>query len=529
MKLSSLFGNIPHFTSALLTPAALVVLSLAVAAQTGTAAGAKSQAALNLKPTPTPTPTPTPAAAPAQSPAPLKVGPLTVSGSLRLRFESWDWFDAPGHQDSYNFGAGVLRLAVGQQREKVEWQVEGAFPLLVGLPDNAVAPAPQGQLGLGAAYFAANGRRDGAAILKQAFVRFKGFGGQANSLKVGRFEFNDGAEVMPADVTLAIVKRDHVTQRLIGTFGFTHVGRSFDGAQYSYNTKRDNFTLFAARPTEGVFQLSANRQLDVDLYYAAYTRQTQAKKAAGEARAFVIHYHDGRRVPKIDNRPASLRAADTENIRVTTVGGHHISAIKAGAGVVDTLVWGAAQFGRWGALGHRAGALAVEGGYQFRGKAVERIKPWVRAGYFRSTGDGDANDATHATFFQMLPTPRIYARFPFYNLMNNEDLFGQLRLKPHAKVGVRVDVHHVRLSSTRDSWYLAGGAFQKNTFGFAARPSGGRKSLATLVDASVDYNVTPRTTLSLFVSGARGGDVAGGIYPTGRNARFALVELTQRF
>jgi hypothetical protein len=526
MKSYPLSRTFYQFTSAFFLLVALVGLPPGVAAQTG-AADAKPQSALNLKPTPTPSPTPTPA--PAQSPAPLKVGPLTVSGSLRLRFESWDWFDAPGYQDNYNFGAGVLRLAVGQQREKIEWQVEGAFPLLVGLPDNAIAPAPQGQLGLGAAYFAANGRRDGAAILKQAFVRFKGFGGQANSLKVGRFEFNDGAEVMPSDATLAVVKRDHITQRLIGTFGFTHVGRSFDGAQYAYNTKRDNFTLFAARPTEGVFQLDANRQLDIDLYYAAYTRQMQAKKVVSEARAFMIHYHDGRRVLKIDNRPATLRAADTENIRLTTVGGHHIGAIKAGAGVVDTLVWGAAQFGRWGALDHRAGAIAVEGGYQFTGKAVERIKPWVRAGYFRSTGDGDAADSTHGTFFQMLPTPRIYARFPFYNLMNNEDVFGQLRLKPHAKVGVRVDVHHVRLSSARDSWYLAGGAFQRDTFGFAARPSGGRKSLATLVDASVDYNLTPRTTLSFFVSGVRGGDVAGGIYPTGRNARFALVELTQRF
>jgi hypothetical protein len=526
MKSYPLSRTFYQFTSAFFLLVALVGLPPGVAAQTG-AADAKPQSALNLKPTPTPSPTPTPA--PAQSPAPLKVGPLTVSGSLRLRFESWDWFDAPGYQDNYNFGAGVLRLAVGQQREKIEWQVEGAFPLLVGLPDNAIAPAPQGQLGLGAAYFAANGRRDGAAILKQAFVRFKGFGSQANSLKVGRFEFNDGAEVMPSDATLAVVKRDHITQRLIGTFGFTHVGRSFDGAQYAYNTKRDNFTLFAARPTEGVFQLDANRQLDIDLYYAAYTRQMQAKKVVSEARAFMIHYHDGRRVLKIDNRPATLRAADTENIRLTTVGGHHIGAIKAGAGVVDTLVWGAAQFGRWGALDHRAGAIAVEGGYQFTGKAVERIKPWVRAGYFRSTGDGDAADSTHGTFFQMLPTPRIYARFPFYNLMNNEDVFGQLRLKPHAKVGVRVDVHHVRLSSARDSWYLAGGAFQRDTFGFAARPSGGRKSLATLVDASVDYNLTPRTTLSFFVSGVRGGDVAGGIYPTGRNARFALVELTQRF
>ena len=58
---------------------------------------------------------------------------------------------------------------------------KGAFPLLVNLPTRAIAPAPQGQLGLGASYFAASGKQDGSAILRQAFVRFKGLGGDKPS------------------------------------------------------------------------------------------------------------------------------------------------------------------------------------------------------------------------------------------------------------------------------------------------------------------------------------------------------------
>jgi hypothetical protein len=50
------------------------------------------------------------------------------------------------------------------------------------------------------------------------------------------------------------------------------------------------------------------------------------------------------------------------------------------------------------------------------------------------SGDGNPNDNTHGTFFQVLPTPRPYARFPFFNMMNNEDTFGMLILRPHAKV-----------------------------------------------------------------------------------------------
>lgn len=110
-------------------------------------------------------------------------------------------------------------------------------------------------------------------------------------------------------------------------------------------------------------------------------------------------------------------------------------------------------------------------------KAVAKLNPWVCGGYFRRTGDGNPTDGTHNTHFQMLPTPRIYARMPFYNMMNNEDVFVQLRLKPHAKLALRTDLRHLRLSNERDLWYLSGGAFQRNTFGFVVRPSNGSKNM----------------------------------------------------
>ncbi len=478
-----------------------------------------------------PSPSPTPAAKPVTSPAPIKLGRVTLSGSLRLRFESWDWFESNTAENNYNFGAATLRVSLSQQLEKFEWQLEAAAPLLIGLPDNAIAPAPQGQLGLGAAYSAANGRQDGSIFIKQGFIRFKGLGGDnASSLKLGRFEFNDGTEIMPSDASLATIKRDHISQRLIGTFGFTHVGRSFDGVHFFRNAKVGNFTFVGARPTEGVFQLRGWNEVDVDFYYGAFTKPMKRKTSESDFRIFALHYHDGRRVLKTDNRSAALRTADNEKIRLTTVGGHYIGVAKAGSGKADVLVWGAGQFGEWGALDHRAGAVAAEAGYQFGGnKAADKIKPWVRAGYFRSTGDGDPNDGTHETFFQILPTPRIYARFPFFNAMNNEDAFVQLRLKPHAKLGLRTDVHYLRLSSKRDLWFVGGGAFQQKTFGYVGRPANGSKALGVLADFSADFSITPATILTFYLAGVRGGEVAKSIYPDGENSRFAYLELTKRF
>lgn len=476
---------------------------------------------------------PTPSSPPAAKPAsvPIKLGKLTLSGSLRLRFESWDWFETTAAENSYNFGAAVLRLSLSQQFEKFEWQVEGAFPVLIGLPENAIASAPQGQLGLGANYFAANGRQDGSVFIKQAFIRFKGIGGdKASSLKLGRFEFNDGTETTPADASLATIKRDHIAQRLIGTFGFTHIGRSFDGVQFVRNAKVGNFTFVGARPTEGVFQLRGWNELDVDFYYGAFTKPIKRKTSESEFRLFALHYHDGRRVLKTDNRSAVLRTADSEKIRLTTVGGHYIGVTKAGSGKADLLFWGAGQFGEWGKLNHRAAAIAAETGYQFGGnKTADKVKPWVRAGYFRSTGDGDPNDGTHGTFFQILPTPRIYARFPFFNSMNNEDAFVQLRLKPHAKLALRTDLHRLWLSSERDLWFVGGGAFQQKTFGYVGRPANGNKTLGTLADVSADISLTPTAVLTVYVAGVRGGAVAKSIYPEGGNSRFAYLELTKRF
>lgn len=469
------------------------------------------------------------AASSASAPKPLHVGSVTLSGSLRGRAENWRWFETPSGVSDYTFGAFLLRLSLGQKSDRFEWQVEGIFPALIHLPTNAIPPAPQGQLGLGASYFAANGRQDASAVFRQGFLRFKGiFGDAASSLRIGRFEFADGAEVAPTDATLAALKRERIAQRLIGPFGFTHIGRGFDGLQYMRNTKTNNFTFVAVRPTEGVFQLRSLHHLDVDFYYGAFTRQLRRKDSQEEARVFVLHFHDGRRVLKTDNRPQAVRAVDSRNIRLTTIGGHYLGVFGKGEGKADLLFWGAAQFGHWGVLDHRAGAIAVEGGYQF----AARWKPWLRAGYFRSTGDGNPNDGDHTTFFQVLPTPRIYARFPFFNLMNNEDAFGEFLFKPVPRLSVRTDVHHLRLSNSLDLWYTGGGAFQRGTFGFVGRPSGGNSTLGTLFDGSFDYDLTSRTVLTFYAGGARGGGVQASIYPAGGSAPVAHLiyfEFVQRF
>ena len=192
-----------------------------------------------------------------QAPEPLKLGDVTMTGTLRTRLYVWDWFQPTSGNNEYAYSGDILRLNFAEKLRGWDWDAELAVPFLLGMPTNATAAAPQGALGLGANYYSANGNNQYSAMVfaKQLYARFKGLGAsEANSLQVGRFEFNDGTELTPKNATLATLKRDRVSQRLIGTFGFSDVGRSFDGVRYSFAKPTDNFTFVAATPTRGVFQ-----------------------------------------------------------------------------------------------------------------------------------------------------------------------------------------------------------------------------------------------------------------------------------
>ena len=447
--------------------------------------------------------------------------PVSITGSIRSRLEKWDWFEADA-DNSYVYSGNLIRFGFSQTRKWLDWQIEFGAPVLLGLPDDAVAPGNQGQLGMGANYFVGNDRSRNAGMVfpKQAFLRWKA---AAHAVRFGRFEYSDGTETTPPDATLAWLKRERITQRLIGPFGFTHVGRSFDGAHFTWNRKGMNFTALGALPTRGVFQVDGWGNLHVALGYAALTGNHAGKNRTTDWRVLGMYYHDWRRVVKTDSRPSSVRSSDLANIRIGSFGGHVLHRI----GQADLMFWGVVQTGTWGVLHHRANAWSVEAGWQ--PKLLSPLKPWIRAGYHRGSGDKDPMDDKHGTFFQVLPTPRPYARFPFFNLMNNEDLMGMLVLRPHPSVTVRGEVHGLRLENRSDLWYLGGGAFQPWTFGYIGRTTNGNRGLATLYDISADYNLNRHWTISGYFGHAQGHSVTQSIYPKGKDGNLGYVEVTSRF
>ncbi len=461
---------------------------------------------------------------------PIELGPVTFTGSVRDRVENWGWFAPNSGNPNYTLDDATIRLGIGQNIESLDWMFEIEIPVLLNLPTNAVAPGAQGQLGLGASYYVANDKERNAAFLfpKQLFVRFHHvFGAAGATLQLGRFEFFDGAEVKSMDPTVAAIKRERIQQRLIGTFAFTDVLRAFDGFHYAYDNPSVNYTLVGAVPTRGVFQVDGWGWNDVAFGYGAMTRQLHTASTTGEFRLFGIYYDDFRSVIKTDNRPLAVRAADQADLRIWTLGGHYVNALKTAAGVFDVMGEGAFQFGDWGIQQQRAGMFDLEAGFQ--PKILRRLTPWIQGGYYYGSGDKNPKDDIHGTFFQLMPTTRAYARFPFFDMENNVDRFGILTLHPHPRFSIHTEAHSLRLVSGADLWYTGGGVFQPWTFGYQGRAGNGSTSLANLYDVNVDVTLNSHFSISPYYGYALGKSVIRSVYPNGANGHLAFLEANYRF
>jgi len=412
-------------------------------------------------------------------------GKINIDFTEEARVESWSTFDdgTPNRDDSYTFTSSKMRLGVGAKSRLVEGYLQLHWTQFFGLPDDAM-------YGLGALYYGHNraeygGSEDiGYGAVSQAWLsvacpRYEDF-----RLKAGRFSYNSGLETGAKDPTILWLKQNRVSQRLIGMFEWSRVGRSFDGFQLSYDQPTWNITMAGMNPTPGGFYLRRDDPTangfsvhDVDIGTIALSLKDSYIEGL-DAQAFYYYYNDDRGL--------------VEDPEVHSLGAHLLYATKAGPGTADLLFWGVYQWGSFGSaaqnLDHGAYATALEAGYKFTNAPWQ---PWLRVGYFYGSGDDDPDDGDHDTFFMMIPTLRIYAFTPFYNLMNTTDLFGQLILKPNKKVVVRTDVHRLSLTEENDFWYQGSGIMRPDIFGYTGIGSHiarGDDDLGTLCDISLFLN-----------------------------------------
>jgi alginate export protein len=473
---------------------------------------------------------------------------VTLSASDRVRGEFVSWFDpaGPKSNNNYNFFANRLRFGATLGFPTIEFVIEGQDVRLVNLPgadaiNSGAGTANVGALGPGPVYFTNTASRDqGEISLHLGYATVKNFGLPGVSARVGRFGYNHGNEKPAHDPTLLWLQRSRIAQRLIGNFDYTHVGRSFDGVQALYDHGPLNLTLMASHPTFGGYNVNANKEIEkIDLVAGTASLVEPEGLGPTSVQFFYLYYGDRRGLLVTDNRPRDLpagqtctgnnrfriRSCDHSNIAISTLGANVIHLIDVGPGKLDLLGWGAGQFGDWQSLDQSAWAYDMEIGYQLPDVT---LKPWVRFGFFRASGDTSAADNSHETFFQMLPTARQYAMFPFFNMMNSQDLFLQGVVRPLPGLSAAVSGHWLRLTESADLWYSGGGATSNTFFGYSGIASRGRHELSYLTDLEITYAVNKHLTLYTYYGRATGQGIVSASF-AGNNADFGYLEATVAF
>lgn len=475
-----------------------------------------------------------PAPAPTPPPLPLAIAPLTVKGPYdstvrlelvnRLRGEFVDWFATnpagPAPNYRYDFLGNKFQLGVRVTRDP--------FELFVQFQDSTLANIPDDGVGVGSIYYA-NTRRDlqNGAILRNAWFGAKQpFGLTGFSLKAGRMLYSDGIDAPATNPNLKWIQINRLSQRLIGPFDYTHVGRSFDGGQIAYDTSVLNVTGFGFVPTYGGFEVDANRELDITVAGGAINLKESPLLGSTIGRFFWYYYEDDRDVVFLDNRPLPVREAERgQGADLHTVGAHVVRAQALGPGTADGMAYAFGQFGDWQSQTQRAWAYGAELGYRLQGVWS---KPWLRTGINSASGDTNPNDNLHETFFQMLPTAWLYAQFPFYNMMNNQDVFVQCIVDPHPMVSLRLDGHWLRLNSSRDLAYFGGGATKNDFFGFGGVNGNGRNELAYLVHTMLTVRPTAFLTFNGLFAHAWGQGVINQAF-VGRGGNYGFIEAVLAF
>jgi hypothetical protein len=457
---------------------------------------------------------------PASAPDPMSAWQLT--GSWLARWESWRYFEPPptGGDPTYAFLGNRARFEIRGRHRRVQLTIGAQYVVMANLPENASNP---GAFGTGALYYDQGGRRTNAQQLwlRYANVRLPGLAAGVD-LQIGRMPYTSGAEAPSGNPKIELVKRQRLDARIVGEFEWSIYQRGFDGIRVDLTRPSWKVTGLAASPTQGGFARVAGPTI-TDIIITGATLSSRAPGPTPrrtQLQGFGWYYADRRPVTQ---RPDNTGLTAPEvDISMGTFGGVLVGAYPAGTGEVDVFGWTALQSGDWYGQDHLAYAGALEGGYQWTRTAW---RPWLRAGYFRASGDENGTDDEHGTFFPLLPTVRRFSQTTLYSTMNVNESFVMVQARPRETLGLRLDVRRVDLASAADLWYAGSGATlgEGSVFGYTGRRSNGSTQLGTSVEASADYAITPRVAVNTFLGTIGGGPVVTGTFQ-GHRLWYGYVE-----
>jgi hypothetical protein len=258
--------------------------------------------------------------------------------------------------------------------------------------------------------------------LRQAYLEVRGLGGVGGlSARLGRQELSYGEE------------------RLVGAFGWSNVGRTFDAAKVRYASEGVYVDAFLARARRRPLLPDTPDQTLSGLYAGL---STGPKDLQAEAYALL----------KEDGTPAAGERGGVAGTHIPTYGGRLLWKPGAGLQLTAEAAW---QSGHRGPDDHRADAQSLRISWS------PPSDPPVTLGaeWNRASGDEDPFDGRSESFDNLYPTNHLkYGLMDYHNWSNLREakLFGTLRIRETALL--ELEFHDFRLESARAGWTSAGGA-----------------------------------------------------------------------
>jgi hypothetical protein len=273
----------------------------------------------------------------------------------------------------------------------------------------------------------------------------------------------------PLTMTLGRQEMVFGDSRLVGNFGWSNIGRSFDALRFTYIPGSVRIDVWAAIIKQFGANMGADPAFspsnrDTQQFYGLYTA---VKAGAVSLEPYVMVLRDTGNAGEVDSTgilisPITAPATRGQN-RVTL--GLRVDG-KTLEDSIDFTVEAAYQTGKMDARGTTiksdisAYAMAVKADFLL----PLVFKPYIGVEYDLASGDDNPTDEKFKTFENLFPTNHIhYGYMDYMGWRNMQGLRLSLGIKPTSTSGLSLDYYRFWLAEKADNWYRASGAVFKAT------------------------------------------------------------------
>lgn len=441
---------------------------------------------------------------------PARHNPLSFANGLvvfdleeRLRYEfRSNTFDFDSGNRAPTDGSFLLQRArVGLKIEPLPWlRLYGQFQSSIEVGNRGQEPGVLGAEG--------NSYSD----LYQGWIELADYTEFPLGLRLGRQLFNYGE------------------QRLVGSFDWNNLGRTFDAVRLRF--ERDQFWVEAFVASVVVFERKDFSTSDLfnwdgtgreQVFSGIYASTTQVTAHKIDAYVFWLNQQNG----NVSNfggtlgiPPAGSQGGNPAlGMNFVTLGTRFNNDPKQMGGWEYDGEF-AVQAGKLAGLDLAAFAAHVGAGYNFN-------LPWNPRLYFQynyASGDNNPNDGRTTTFQNLFPTNhKFYGYMDLFSWQNIHNPSATLQVKPHERLTVAADLQFFWLATTNDAWYRANGLSRSRPVTPGANPFVG-----TEIDLTATWRPTKYLTLHAGYSWFLPGDYVRDTGPSS-GANFFYLQAEAKF